>query len=345
MKLKLWPLLCAALLPAALLAQNVDVGIAWADSLPDTLRPGQTFPARVRATNYTPTPAGGYVWLYLAEPNGTKVYTYSQGVYVDGISSTIVTFPPIGLLTLEDFIVGCTLVVRNDTTPANDTISHYVHVGGAGVDVGVAWDPPLPETIPPDTTVQPSVRVTVHAAAGPINVDVFFTVCDTNGNVRYRDVVALTGLTQGAESLVTFLTLNPAGCWLACSMFTARDTYPANDAVWWRPVIRNAVEEPGQPALLATGLRPIPTHFSRSVVIPCREPAPVYVYDACGKLVRTLEPGRDVVWDGRDQLGAELPCGVYLVVTPSPSSSPPQEERAGVRRRESPRICKVVLTR
>jgi hypothetical protein len=182
------------------------------------------------------------------------------------------------------------------------------------VDVGVAWDPVPPETIPPDTTVQLCARVTVHASAAPLNVDVCFIVRDTNDTIVFSEITTLTGMTQGVESLVTFpWWVNPAGLWFECSIFTGQDTYPANDVVWWRPAIRNAVKEPEQPALLAAEPRPLSSQFSRQVVIHCRQPTPVFIYDACGTLVRTLAPAREVVWDGRDRFGRDAPAGVYSI--------------------------------
>jgi flagellar hook capping protein FlgD len=57
-----------------------------------------------------------------------------------------------------------------------------------------------------------------------------------------------------------------------------------------------------------------------SFALPSTGPARVQVFDAGGRLVRTLldvdewGPGRhELAWEGRDQDGAELPAGIYLV--------------------------------
>ncbi len=62
----------------------------------------------------------------------------------------------------------------------------------------------------------------------------------------------------------------------------------------------------------------------------------VMLLDASGRRVIDLHPGSNDV--------RHLTPGVYFIATPSPSSSPPQEERAGVRGHEPSRVTKVILT-
>jgi hypothetical protein len=58
--------------------------------------------------------------------------------------------------------------------------------------------------------------------------------------------------------------------------------------------------------------------------------------DITGRSVMELQSGTNDV--------SKLAPGVYFIISPSPSSSPPEGERDGVRRR-SASVTKVVLTR
>lgn len=78
--------------------------------------------------------------------------------------------------------------------------------------------------------------------------------------------------------------------------------------------------------LQARGIGPNPFR-SRATVsfdLPVRQPVHVAVYDAGGRLCRTvvqaeLEPGsHDLVWDGRDAGGRSVPSGIYFVVLRTP---------------------------
>ncbi len=315
MKLKLSSLLCAVLLPAALLAQNVDVGIEWAGPLPDTVAPGYVFFPAARCTNYTELPASGSVMLSVTDPYGVRIYSIVQPVLVPGLFAIVVSFPTLGpFLFPGDYVAACTLLMYNDTTPGNDTVWHCFHVRRPGVDVGVTWDPSMPDTIDSTWNVTLRARVTVYRLSGAINLDVFCRVW-RGQYIVYEEVLGLLGFT-GLDTVLTFPDMLGgfypvvAACWVA----VAHDTYPANDTAWWRPYLRgSAVEEPDQSTLLSAEPRTLSTHFSRSVIIRCRKPAPVLIYDACGSLVRTLAPAREVIWDGRDRFGRNAPVGVYSV--------------------------------
>jgi hypothetical protein len=79
---------------------------------------------------------------------------------------------------------------------------------------------------------------------------------------------------------------------------------------------------PGAPVVGRIALMPArPNPFSRSVVIPFElneeMPARLDIYDASGRLVRTLSEGNlaagsdQVVWDGKDSAGKSVPAGVF----------------------------------
>lgn len=79
---------------------------------------------------------------------------------------------------------------------------------------------------------------------------------------------------------------------------------------------------PGAPVVTRVRLMPArPNPFSRSVVIPVElageMAAHLDVYDASGRLVRTLREGdlaagsEEVIWDGKDAAGRSVPAGVF----------------------------------
>ncbi len=79
---------------------------------------------------------------------------------------------------------------------------------------------------------------------------------------------------------------------------------------------------PGAPAVSRVALMPArPNPFSRSVVIPfelaANMTARLDIYDASGRLVRTLSEGAlaagsdEAVWDGKDSAGKSVPAGVF----------------------------------
>jgi len=311
-------LLCtAALLPAALNAQNVDVGISWADSMPDTLR-SPLLPVRVRVQNYTEPNSGGMLFMFLEGPSGSRYYTTYRSVQVAGHSSTVVDFGSVGFVLEGYNTVRCSLRVTGDTYPANDTIRHRVYVSLPHVDVGIAWDPALPDTIGDSVFIfTPRVRVTCHTpwANPPIDLPVYCMGWDGDDSLRYSQMMSI-GYYSGQDTTVTFISCGPISYPFAfeCSVYVLHDSNPANDTAWWRPYVRGSgVAEEPQPQSVLSGLHALPTYFSQQVTIYCREPAGLFIYNAAGNLVRTLAPAHLAVWDGRDQRGLDLPAGVYAI--------------------------------
>jgi len=327
-------LLCtAALLPPALLAQNVDVGIAWDPPLPDTVIIGTMVTPIVRATNHSAVPTS--FLLVLNYPHVTRESMEVNNL--PGESSAAVAFSPVPMFDSARFLSY--LVISGDTNPANDTIRHTFVVHRPGIDVGIGWD-----SIPPDTVMPYSwhvLHVGIKNHSDWTHLGTLFIAIFQDSVVIYVESRPL--MLAAREHLR--LTESVPGGWRRWAVAFAGDTNPVNDTLWWRPVMRSGVSERNSSSVSQLGLGPLPTHFSRQVTIPCREPAPVHVYDACGNLVRTLAPAREVVWDGRDQLGRDLAPGIYLIVTPSPSFSPPEGERDRVRRHHASRVLKVILAR
>jgi hypothetical protein len=51
-------------------------------------------------------------------------------------------------------------------------------------------------------------------------------------------------------------------------------------------------------------------------------PRPVVIHDVAGRLVRRLDGGREVLWDGRDNAGRLLPSGVYFARSAGKAAAP-----------------------
>jgi len=97
----------------------------------------------------------------------------------------------------------------------------------------------------------------------------------------------------------------------------------------WSDDAASAVDTPTTPTAFALhGAAPNPFNPMTKIAfdLPTAEPVSLQIYDAAGRLVRTLladapgQPGRnDVVWNGRDDQGQQVASGVYLyrVTTPS----------------------------
>lgn len=76
------------------------------------------------------------------------------------------------------------------------------------------------------------------------------------------------------------------------------------------------------------GLRVAPNPSAAGAVMllsgPAAEAAQITVFDASGRVVRNLWQGAlngrafEVVWDGKDDAGREVPAGVYLVKMTTP---------------------------
>jgi len=177
------------------------------------------------------------------------------------------------------------------------------------VDVGIAWNPVPPETVPPDTTIELGVRLTNYTHR-LTEVNFHFIIMETTMVVLYDQLITVLLEENDSIRLPAFNIGEPF--YMECSPFVSNDTNPANDTVWWRPVfLRYACEEPRATAGRESEFRASPSLFSRAVTIHSREPAPVLVFDARGSLVRVIAPARRVIWDGRDRYGRDAPAGVY----------------------------------
>jgi hypothetical protein len=120
MKPRLVYLLCAAaLLPAALLAQNVDIGVSWDPVPSDTVPPDTTVELGVRLTNYTHSFTEVNLFYIMMDTNMNVVYDQWITVLLEENDSTL-TLPAFNVS--EPFYMECSLFVSNDTNPANDTV-------------------------------------------------------------------------------------------------------------------------------------------------------------------------------------------------------------------------------
>ena len=303
-------LLCtAALLPAALNAQNVDVGIAWDPPLPDTVIMGTMVTPIVRATNHSAVPTSFLLVLNYMPVSQETVAVNN----LPGESSAVVTFSPIPIWTSSEVLSY--LVISGDTNPDNDTIRHEFYGRRPNVDVGVSWVPPLPDTVDLGFFFNPRLRVTNYTRP-PVNGTAWVEMFDPCSTLFYAQCqpFSLGGLSSTTLSFPATGLLTGGNHALRGTVHVLDDTNPANDTAWWRPYVRGSgVAEEPQPQSVLSGLRALPTHFSGQVVIYCREPARLLIYNAAGNLVRTLAPARPAVWDGRDQRGLDLPACVYTI--------------------------------
>jgi len=314
MKRRCMYLLCAlALLPAALVAQNVDVGIAWDPPLPDTVVMGTPVTPGVRATNYGTLPASFHLAFSDGTGNGeTLDVPVLQGG--DSIRLTLGSYYP---FPQRAFVSH--LIITNDTNPANDTIRHSFILRPPSYDIGLAWDPPLPDTIGDSTFIfTPRVGVVCYTRpVSPINLNISCMLYDDTA-VVYDQIVIFWGY-SGEDTAVSFpdVVLHYPIV-LECSVCAGRnDTNPANDTVWWRPHLSSGVEEPAVTLLPKRQL--LPSHFSSPAELVFDAADRVFIYDASGKLVRCLASGnspagnRVARFDGRDSRGRQIPAGVYFV--------------------------------
>ena len=213
----------------------------------------------------------------------------------------------------------------------------------AGIDVGLKWGVVPPDTVCPDSSYDLSVYIKNYTGPAVSGISSVEMIRDSS---CYYAETTLFSLLGGDSTEAGFGELWPERGFAArFSVHAEGDTYPANDTLWWRPHFLSGLAEEPQPQSVLSGLRALPTHFSGEVTVYCREPARLLIYSAAGNLVRTLSPASPAVWDGRGQLGRDLAPGIYLVVTPSPSSSPPEGERDRVRRDHASRVLKVILAR
>jgi len=86
--------------------------------------------------------------------------------------------------------------------------------------------------------------------------------------------------------------------------------------IWGRAGTLEGIQEPSARTNLLYQLRAAPNPFRTAVSFQTMEPYParIRISDASGRTVRRIEArSSEVVWNGKDESGSDLPPGVYLV--------------------------------
>jgi hypothetical protein len=186
-------------------------------------------------------------------------------------------------------------------------------------DVGVTNIASPPTTVEQGDTVVPACTVYNYGNFSE-SYDVRMTV-----GALYDTAVAVTGHNVGEKRAVVFpvwVVACSTGVYaVTCSTELANDTFPANDrrddSVEVSPYA--ALGDVSQLDITARleakpnpSRRPVSFHVCS---VPDAGPVELRIYDASGRIVRTLRHSRPsglLVWDGRDSKGSFLPAGVYF---------------------------------
>lgn len=104
---------------------------------------------------------------------------------------------------------------------------------------------------------------------------------------------------------------------VAVTRYEDETGFPSGIYVIPNETIQNGIEG-GEPFPGDLTLRPSCNPFASSVAITCEgssQPAMLEVFDIAGRLVRSLSnpEGASFTWDGRDEAGAAVPTGTYLI--------------------------------
>jgi hypothetical protein len=101
------------------------------------------------------------------------------------------------------------------------------------VDLGIEWDPPLPETIPPDTVLTPQVRVTNYCRYTANSRTIMQLYIDSI-RVMPPCTCSAAGLLPGEWTREVFPPMVPEAGWmLKCTLEVTDDTNLTNNRLWW----------------------------------------------------------------------------------------------------------------
>ncbi len=302
-----------------------DCGVDAIPQPPDTVQPGGTSPVQALVTNY-----GNARETF---PVSCTIDGYSDVAQVNDLgpgSTATVNFtdwnvPPLNSVT---YTVQVCCTVAGDVNPVNDCLqksvlaeSTIVHDGAV---VSIDWPP---DSVWYDTTYAPACSVRNMG-----NVPETFPVeCLIDS---YGDTALVVNLAPGAAAQVTFadwivpdVAPDDTFYTMVVTTMVTDDDVPANDAMQktiyaFRWVgIEEVLIVPRIPTVFGLSQNsPNPFHHTTHIRFQVSAPrdASLRVYDLSGSLVKTLvdgaqEPGYyTAVWDGRDQVGLEVPSGIYF---------------------------------
>ncbi|HET7224395.1 MAG TPA: FlgD immunoglobulin-like domain containing protein [Candidatus Eisenbacteria bacterium] len=207
--------------------------------------------------------------------------------------------------------VNAVRVASPAAVAAGSTIDVALDFDGAGdaqaVSAKLGWDPAVvePIAVAPGALLDQQDRGATVLSSEPGDVDVALLGTGTG----------ITGSGQLAH--VTFQVKAAGDPQVSVASLIARDA--GN-----HPVMISGTAGMGEPAPARTALGlALPNPFTSTTTLRmslrATGPATLAVYDVAGRRVRTLLDGvqragaRTVTWDGRDEAGARLGAGVYLV--------------------------------
>lgn len=234
-----------------------------------------------------------------------------EDLVVFGLNFSLVSAPAASLHPIVAAATDAVRLAAPALPPVGQTFDVGVQLDGAGdvqaLSTRLAWDPAVVEPVGTSAgaLADEQNRQAMVIAPEPGVVDA--TLLGTGSGFAG----------SGDLARVTFRVKAAGDPHLAIAQVTARDQ--ANHDVR----VGGATDAgPVAPARTALGIAfPNPFARSTSVVMSLRStgPATLHVFDVAGRHVRTLLSGvqpagtRTVSWDGRDDAGAALGAGVYLM--------------------------------
>ncbi len=298
---------------------------------PTQVNPGQTYNptclVRNIGTLITPGPVG--VWCFIDDDNtGTRVFDDATEILQLGPGSEEYAMfgnwvPEAGHSYLITFQIDHT-TVPDEATEANNeyiyNVSSTLNHDFAAVN---CYPPPLlvPDTLAGNTEITPRMKVKNQGTEDETGVPVNCIIDGTPHDTKTVDLVV------GDTAWVDFNTWNTGSAEKDYEiMFVTvlgTDQDPKNDTMKTTVhVTAVGISEGARVARTAlTSIKPNPFFGSTQIFyqLSSRSEVGLRIYDRTGRLVKTLVAGTQgagylsVTWDGRDDLGREIPKGIYFV--------------------------------
>lgn len=221
----------------------------------------------------------------------------------------------------DQYLLGVAHALANDRLafPSNASedwsIKEYNLFGDPELPMWLSQ--PLPLQVAHTTEIGGTSTVSVHVASSGVPVE-GARVCLQKGDWKYGDVyqVGSTGASGDCQFFV-----QPSSTGTITLTVWAREHIPWQGSI---EVTGTGTEVFGpvsrEDLILSSGPCPAATVFDVRILTEVPGSATMAVYDAAGRMVRSLEtaeltPGlHDLTWDLRDHLGRRVPSGIYPIV-------------------------------
>jgi hypothetical protein len=201
-----------------------------------------------------------------------------------------------------------------DELPSNDTLEKMIEVPTV-LDVGpISID--IPDSVPVDTTFNPQATV---KNLGTVTAESFTLTCDIDYD-DYHSTRTITNLAPGADTQVTFFTpilFDEPGMYTATvySRLTD-DAQPSNDTLIKTVVVYALGIADGNAELPEVFMFHAPTisrrHTEIKLALPVAATVDLVVYDALGRLSKSLISERFSAGIYTIPTNLDLPAGVYF---------------------------------